>query len=130
METKLNASGLTASLTVKDIEASTAWYTDLVGFEIDRKIEREGKLVAIALRAGAVRMMLNQDDGAKGWDRPKGEGISLMITTSDVDGVADRIKQKGGVLATAPADMPWGARAFRVVDPDGFKVAISTPVGG
>jgi hypothetical protein len=29
-----------------------------------------------------VRILLNQDDGAKGFDRVKGEGFSLMFTTA------------------------------------------------
>jgi len=126
-----HASGLNASLTVKDLRQSLAWYTGAVGFAIDREIEREGKLAAVALRAGDVRILLNQDDGARGWDRTKGEGISLQIvTTGSVDAVADRIREHGGTLDTEPADMPWGVRAFRVRDPDGFKLAISGPLRG
>jgi uncharacterized glyoxalase superfamily protein PhnB len=30
------------------------------------------------------------------------------------------------VLETEPADMPWGARVFRLVDPDGYKLSISS----
>ena len=71
-------------------------------------------------------MLINQDDGAKGWDRVKGEGCSLMFTTvQDVDALAKRIVAKGGTLVTEPTDMPWGARMFRVADPDGFKLVFS-----
>jgi len=35
------------------------------GFTIERKIEREGKLRGVALKAGDVRLSINQDDGAK-----------------------------------------------------------------
>jgi uncharacterized glyoxalase superfamily protein PhnB len=32
----------------------------------------------------------------------------------------------GGLHVEAqPEDMPWGARAFSLVDPDGFKITIS-----
>jgi lactoylglutathione lyase len=124
---KFNAVGLTASLTVKDLETSKKWYRDVVGFEIDREIEREGKVVAVAVRAGDVRLMLNQDNGARGLDRVKGEGFSLMIMTNDVDDVANQIKANGGTLAMEPTDMPWGARVFRIEDPDGYRFAVSTP---
>jgi uncharacterized glyoxalase superfamily protein PhnB len=124
----LDASALSASITVKDLEASLAWYRDALGFTVDRRMEREGKLVAVALKAGAVSLLLNRDDGARGLERSKGEGISLMITTSQpVDEIADRIRSSGGTLESEPADMPWGARVFRVKDPDGFKLAISSP---
>ena len=118
---------MTASLTVKDLPQSVAWYRDLLGFTVDREIERDGKLRAVALKAGAVRILLNQDDGAKGYDRVKGEGFSLQfITAQSVDEIADRIKSHGGSLDAEPADMPWGVRAFRVRDPDGFRFAISS----
>jgi uncharacterized glyoxalase superfamily protein PhnB len=121
------ARALGASLTVQDLQTSVAWYRDAVGFTVDHEYERDGAVRAIALKAGAVRILLNQDDGARGSDRTKGEGISLMLTTAqDVDEIAKRIKAHGGTLLTEPADMPWGARAFRVQDPDGFKLAISS----
>jgi lactoylglutathione lyase len=121
------ARSLNASLTVRDLETSLAWYRDVLGFTIDKRHERNGKLMAVSLVAGDVRILLNQDDFAKGKDRPKGEGFSLQIVTAqDIDAIAQRIRDHGGVLASEPADMPWGARVFRVQDPDGFKFAISS----
>ena len=123
----LRASELAASLTVKDLAKSVAWYRDVVGFTIDRQHEREGKLVAVSLKAGLVRLLLNQDDGAQGLDRVKGEGFSLQITTSQsIDAIASRIKAAGSPLGSEPADMPWGVRSFRLKDPDGFKLVFSS----
>src|SRR2546430_16985587 len=123
----LRARSLQASLTVKDLDKSLAWYRDVAGFEADRKQEREGRLRAVSLRAGEMRILINQDDGAKGWDRAKGEGFSLQITTEqNVDELAKPIQQRGGTLESEPADMPWGARIFRLRDPDGFKLTISS----
>jgi uncharacterized glyoxalase superfamily protein PhnB len=121
------ARSLSVSITVKDLEKSLAWYHDIVGFAVGERYEREGKLVAVRLMAGQVLVLLNQDDGAKGWDRVKGEGLSLQFTTAQsVDDVARRIKERGGSIDTEPADMPWGARVFRLTDPDGFKMVISS----
>jgi uncharacterized glyoxalase superfamily protein PhnB len=122
-----SADSLEASLTVQDLEKSVAWYHDVVGFAVDRKHERAGKLIAVSLRAGAVRLLVSQDDGAKGQDRIKGQGISLQITTREnADAVAMRIKQAGGALESEPVDTPWGARVFRLCDPDGFRLTISS----
>ena len=124
----LRASGLGVSLTVKDVHKSLAWYRDVLGFTVDRQTEREGKLRAVGLRAGEARININQDDGAKGWDRVKGEGFSLMFTTTQsIDAVAAAIKARGGKLDSEPADMPWGVRMFRVRDPDGYRFAVSSP---
>ena len=128
---RLHADTLSASLTVRDIHASLAWYRDVLGFDVDREMSRDGSLRAVALRAGPVRLLLNQDDGAKGFERVKGAGFSLMLTTREsVDAIAARIQAHGGSLDSEPADMPWGARVFRVHDPDGFAFAISSPSVG
>lgn len=118
---------LSVSLTVRDLQKSLEWYHDVVGFAVDRKYEREGKLYAVALRAGEVRLLIGQDDELRGQHAVKGEGFSLQITTDqNVDEIANRIKAHGGTVASEPADMPWGARVFRLLDPDGFKLAISS----
>jgi uncharacterized glyoxalase superfamily protein PhnB len=118
---------LSASITATDLQKSLAWYRDIVGFTVQQEHERDGKVVAVSLVAGGVRLVLGQDDGAKGWDRVKGEGCSFMITTvQDVDDLAKGIKERGGTLDAEPADMPWGPRIFRLRDPDGFRIAISS----
>ena len=118
---------LTASFTVNDLAKSLAWYTDVLGFTVDQKHERGGQVRAVSLKAGDVRILLGQDDGAKGMNRQKGAGSSIMLSTAqNVDEIAARIKERGGVLAAEPTDMPWGARVFRIEDPDGFKIAISS----
>ena len=123
----MEGAALSASLTVRDLGRSLAWYRDVLGFAVEREHERGGKLVAVSLRAGEVRVLLGQDDGARGVDRVRGEGFSLMITTAqDVDELARGIVERGGTLASEPADTPWGARVFRVQDPDGFRFAISS----
>lgn len=124
---ELQADSLEAALTVAQLEHSVAWYCDALGFAIDRRHEREGRLIAISLRAGAVKILLAQDDGAKGLDRLKGEGISLQITTSQpAEDIAARLKADGSTLDTDPTRMPWGVTVLRVRDPDGFRLTISS----
>lgn len=124
----LRGISLDAAFTVNDLEKSLAWYRDVVGFTVDQKHEREGKVVAVSLSAGAVRILLAQDDGAKGWDRVKGEGCSVQITTDgDITAIAEGIKARGGTLETELTDTPWGVRIFRLRDPDGFRFTVTTP---
>ena len=77
--------------------------------------------------------MLNQDDGKLGWERVKGQGFYLQLNVgaaADVDAAADRISTAGFTLLDEPADRPWGARMFHVLDPSGFKLGVSTPLAG
>jgi uncharacterized glyoxalase superfamily protein PhnB len=97
-----------------------------VGFHLEETYEHEGEVRGASLVAGSQRLVLSQDDGAKG-DRVKGLGFRIYLQAStDVDGAAAAIKERGGELATEPADMPWGARAFNLVDPDGFQLTVSS----
>lgn len=116
-----------ASLTTADVERSAAWYRDVLGFTIDREHRRDGKLFAVSLRAGAVRLLVTQDDGSKGTDRVKGVGFSLQFTTEqDIDAIAAFAKRAGATFDTEPADI-FGMRVFRLRDPDGFRLVISSP---
>ena len=125
---QLSATELAAALTVKDLGASTRWYQEVVGFALDRRHDREGRLIAVSLRAGQVRLLLSQDDGAAGPERVKGGGFSLQITTTqDIDAVAAGIVARGGALESPPITMPWGVRVFRLRDPDGYRFTFSSP---
>ena len=123
----LLAQSLDASLTVADVRRSVAWYRDVLRFSVDREFERAGRLFAVSLRAGTIRILLTQEDGARGVDRVKGEGFSLQITTAqDIDALASNAKRAGAALDSEPVDA-WGARVFRLRDPDGFRFVISSP---
>jgi predicted enzyme related to lactoylglutathione lyase len=127
------ATTLGCSLTCKDINASIRFYRDAIGFAVEQSFEREGNVVAAVVVAGSCRIVLNQDDGKLGWDRIKGQGFYLQINVAgaaDVDAAATRITAAGGALLSEPADRPWGVRMFQFLDPDGFKLGVSTPLAG
>lgn len=116
---------LTASLTAKDLQKSLAWYCGKVGFHVDQKVERNGKLVSVTLKAGDVQILITQDEGGSGWDRVKGAGFTLQFTTAqDIGLLAEAIKSRGGLLESEPADAS-GKRSIRLRDPDGFRLVIS-----
>lgn len=123
----LQAVSLAASFSVKDLDVSLAWYCDVVGFAAARRYERDGVLRAVALKAGAIELLIGKDDGAKGVDRAKGQGFSLQFSTGqNIDELAKGIKSRGGKLESDPVDTPWGGRMFRLLDPDGFKLVIAS----
>ena len=131
--TALNATTLGCSITCKDVTASIRFYTEVLGFNVAMTFERDGKTAGAIIQAGDIRIVLNQDDGALGWERIKGQGFYLQINVAgpaDVDAAAERIKAAGGTLLNEPEDRPWGARMFQFKDLDGFKLGVSTPLNG
>jgi catechol 2,3-dioxygenase-like lactoylglutathione lyase family enzyme len=120
------STGLSVSLTVDDLGASLTWYRDVLGFAVERDFERGGVPFAVRMRAGSVALLLTQDNGARGSQRVKGEGLSIRFTTAqNIDDLAARAKASGAVLDSEPADIS-GMRAFRLRDPDGFRLVISS----
>ncbi len=114
------------SITVNDLQKSIAWYEGALGFTQGDRWERDGVLRGIELKAGRITLMLGQDDFKKGHDRRKGEGWrAFYTTTQDVDAIADRAREFGAQIDEAPQDTEWGARAFSLTDPDGFKITIA-----
>jgi uncharacterized glyoxalase superfamily protein PhnB len=123
------AQSLAVSLTVNDLPASAEWYSNVLGFKEEQRHERDGKLRAVHLSAGQIRVLLNQEDGAKGWDRKKGQGMSIYITTQQsIDDIAAQAKSNGATLDVEPQDMPWGVRMIALHDPNGFKLVIAKPL--
>lgn len=124
----LRLKAIAPSITVDDLETSLSFYRDVVGLHQKEVWEEDGRPVGAELVAGSQTVMLVQDDGARGRDREKGQGMRLyFLTTQNVDDLADAVRERGGTLAAEPADQPWGARSFDLVDPDGFRITISAP---
>jgi len=120
----LRLRAITPALTVQDIQASLEYYRDVLGFIVQETFEDEGKLNGVLLRAGEVSFVLSQDDFAQGRDRKKGVGLRLWCSTAqDLDQLAHYIESRGGELAEPVKKHSWGARAFAVVDPDGYKLS-------
>src|SRR5574341_420579 len=119
----LRLRGVTPKFTVNDLHASIRWYTEVLGFIVGEEWKEGGALRGVELKAGAVSLMLDQDDFGKGRDRPKGVGVRLYCRTiQSVDQLADNVRQRGGRLLAGPADQPWGVREIVVQDPDGYLI--------
>jgi predicted enzyme related to lactoylglutathione lyase len=117
------------SFTANDIHKSLAFYRDVLGFTVKDRWEEDGVLHGVELVAGSVAFWLGQDDWKKGRGRVKGQGFRMYCgTAQDIDTLARQIEAHGGTIVEKPTDRPWGGRDFAVVDPDGFRITISSGV--
>jgi uncharacterized glyoxalase superfamily protein PhnB len=116
---------LTPALTVSDLEASLAWYCDTVGFIVVQKWEEDGKIAGAVVEAGRIRLFLVQND--KEPSAPVTQTMQFYCSSGqDIDNLAAAIQSRGGVLDKPPANQPWGARSFDLLDPDGVLLTISS----
>ena len=114
---------------VSDVDASLAWYTEKLGFEVradDRFGENgDNRWLEVAPPGSVARLALNPPmDGEPG-------GSSIGVETPDVMAEYARLKGTSGVdIASEPMDMPGAPKMFSVKDPDGNSLwIVETPEG-
>jgi predicted lactoylglutathione lyase len=122
----LQVSRIMPSLTVDDLQKSITFY-EALGFTVGERWEDNGVLVGVMVGAGRMQIGLSQDDWKKGRERKKGDGLRLILTTTqNVDDIAARAKSAGIKLVSEPHDAEWKSRVFEVTDPSGFLLTISS----
>lgn len=109
----------------RDYDAAVAFYRDALEFSVvggwNRGPEDQGALLGAA--SGIVELMKLPESQA--YVAPA--GLSLYVQVDDVDETHARLAARG-LTAPAPEDRPWGHRQFSVVDPDGVRVTLFSPL--
>jgi lactoylglutathione lyase len=59
---------------------------------------------------------------------PRGTGVEISIEVEDVDALYERARTLGVDIVKPIQDRPWKARDFRIADPDGYFLRITTPL--
>jgi catechol 2,3-dioxygenase-like lactoylglutathione lyase family enzyme len=120
-------------LFVDDVDASVAFYTEVLGFDVARRGDDY-----VSLRRGAVVLGLGPvaklpaTGAGPGFTRArlaadKGAGVEIVLELDDVaelTALYDRCRARTAV-AEALQDRPWGLRDFRIVDPDGYYLRVT-----
>jgi catechol 2,3-dioxygenase-like lactoylglutathione lyase family enzyme len=118
---------------VSDIERSLAFYKSL-GFDVAKRYEDW-----MLLRRGDIKLSLQGDTHAVAGPHyftphiqrtPRGTGVEVSIQVSDVDAEFIRAKTAGLNIVKGIQDRPWKARDFRLADPDGYFIRITSPLRG
>lgn len=115
-----------ASLAVRDVEASSRWYQEALGFALVFTMPGPGGAAGLAhLRwAKYADILLRASPPLEG---RKGVGIALNYAVTDgaIDALAERARKAGAAFIQEPGDRPWNARDFTVADPDGFALTFT-----
>jgi predicted enzyme related to lactoylglutathione lyase len=105
-------------LAVRDLERSTRYYVDVLGFSKD-PIDAPGWSF---LTRDRFRVMLGECVD----ERPAGElGNHSWYAYWNVEGVDDLYRElvaNGAMVSSAPTDKPWGLREFGLSTPDGHRI--------
>lgn len=99
--------------------------------ELARLHTPEGLVMHAMIRVGDSMIMLVDefpDQGMLGPKALKGSPITLHLYVEDTDAFVARAIQAGATVTMPPADMFWGDRYARLVDPFGHSWSVGTHV--
>ncbi len=120
------------SLQVRDLSASRAFYTDILGLRVDPRFDTptgvafDDTTIPFAISEATV----NLDEAPQpGW------GVALWFDCDKVDELYARLEAAGVTILKPPFDGPFG-RTFIFADPDGYRITVNKnnwerfPLGG
>ena len=109
------------SLNVPDVDASSRFLTEHLGFTLDMaadgfaSLSRPDAGFSVALlRVGLASFKPASHAGAAG------QGLLLVFVVDDIEAEWARLVDEGVTVATPIETEPWGERYFQVLDPNGI----------
>lgn len=121
---------LRLELFVTDMDRAIGFYRDVLGFELVRRDAgyasvRQGEVV---FGLGPVAK-LAEDEGY--FTRPRlaherGLGVEIVLEVDDVSQAYDEVMASGYPILEPLQQRPWGLTDFRLADPDGYYLRITS----
>jgi catechol 2,3-dioxygenase-like lactoylglutathione lyase family enzyme len=126
--------GLRFELFVEDVERSLAFYAAVLGLQPAAGYDPQGYVL---VSAGRVRIGLQRRTAlpaehhfrASHFAGPRGVGVEIVVEVDDVNAAfaqaRDAAVSHGGQVEPLAA-RPWGQTDFRLIDPDGYYVRVTS----
>ncbi len=122
--------GLRLELFVEDMDRAIAFYRDVLGFTLLRRDDgyasvRRGR---VTLGIGPIEKL---PDVGGYFTRPRlrgrrGLGVEIVLEVDDVHEEYQRVRRTGWPIVDPLASRSWGLDDFRLVDPDGYYLRITS----
>jgi lactoylglutathione lyase len=125
---------LTPNLVVRDVEESIRFYTDVLGFELDKHVPDQPPFVFASVRGGGVELFLNQqstvvDEYPAFRNVPIGGTFTLFMVVQGVDALHCEVEKHGTRIVMPLVTKFYGMREFAFVDPDGYVITLAERIG-
>ena len=112
-------------LAVRDLRASTWFYTNVLGFQ--RDFGDDGGTWSFLSR-DAFKVMLGECPDEKPASELGDHSYVAYLIVEDVDQLHAELAARGASVISAPVDEPWGLREFSIRTPDGHRLRFGEPL--
>jgi len=118
--------GVRFELFSSDLDELVEFYTRVLRFELAVD-QREEESAYVYLKRGTVRL-----GALAAWEavdprlRAVPQGIEIVLEVEDLVAERDAVLAAGWPLAEDITDRPWGLTDFRLFDPDGYYLRVTT----
>jgi predicted enzyme related to lactoylglutathione lyase len=109
-----------------DLDATVDFYTRVLRFAVT-KDQRHEPIAYVSMQRGAVLAGAARRSvpDARPVRRPP-TGVEIVLEVDDVAAERDRVVAAGWPLEQDLADRPWGLTDFRIIDPDGYYLRVTS----
>jgi len=120
-----------AILVVSDLQKSLKWYTDGLGFWVEKQLDGpDGQLAVVHLRRAQYRDLLLRP-AREPLPEPRGRGVRLSFTFFEeteetMKALAERLATIPVGTVEGPLSTPWNTVDVVATDPDGYVVVMTT----
>jgi len=115
-------------LFVEAPERSVDFYRRILGFEVHGSMSKEYTMLTNGDAVIAInsRSALSRDHPLRiETDQRAGLGVEIVLSVADVEDAFRRAKESGWPISDL-ALQQWGLRDFRLIDPDGYYVRVTS----
>jgi lactoylglutathione lyase len=109
-----------ATINVKEMEKSLRFYQDILGLQLNRKMNPNPDMELAFLGAGDTQIELIYN--AKSKDVGFGKDISLGFTVESIEKVSELLKTKNIPIQSGPFQPNPFIKFIYVLDPNGLKI--------
>ena len=102
------------------------FYSNMLQFKLVKHESNYAYLKRDSVFIGAIETPSSETFEEKESYRRPNRGIEIVIEVDDLEKERDFIVSKGSTLDADIASQPWGLKDFRLVDPDGYYLRITT----
>jgi len=124
----MQLTGVSPVLLVSDLDASVAFYRDLLGFTCEvhgeppnfAVVKRDNAILLLALAPADAKLVPHWHVVEKMWN--------VYVRVDNADAVYADVQARGCPIDYSLYDAPHGFREFGVTDPDGYDIGFGQPL--